>query len=170
MRVEPTTNSPAPRRPGRGSADATPIQREGAEHLTGDELIRAQQALDAMAEGATELMDAQAEIATETVDAQVEIPTQVVEQEQQREQAKQERNRFASMILGVKKRYSRFKKSLLERTDATLEAVADEYVERYEGARDPRTGEVPSTYFARIDRAMQSVRSSVTVGAAVDLG
>lgn len=72
--------------------------------------------------------------------------------------------------IDAKKRYTEAKKSLIESTDRSLETVADTYVEKYEAARDPKTGEVPSSYFARISRAVDTVKSSVNLATAVELG
>lgn len=76
----------------------------------------------------------------------------------------------ASGVSAVKKGYAESKKSLIESTDRRLETIADTYVEKYEAARDPKTGEVPSSYFARISRAVDTVKSSVNLATAVELG
>lgn len=104
------------------------------------------------------------EFSIETVSPVVESPS--IEQST----AVAERGQLTALVLGVKERYAAFKKNLLERTDKTLETVADTYVEKYEAARDPRTGEVPSSYFSRIRRAVDTVRSSVSLATAVELG
>ncbi len=76
----------------------------------------------------------------------------------------------ASGISAVKTGYAESKKSLIESTDRRLETIADTYVEKYEAARDPKTGEVPSSYFSRISRAVDTVKSSVNLATAVELG
>lgn len=84
-------------------------------------------------------------------------------------EAAPKKKRWYDMIQSVQKKYQEFKQGLIERTNVTLSAVATEYVERYEAARNPKTGEVPNSLFRRLTRAAESIRSSVSLRSSFEL-
>lgn len=90
--------------------------------------------------------------------------------EQVEQAATPDRKGWSELVVDIQGRYQSWKKGLLERTDKSLEQIADKSLEQYEAGRDPVTGEVPSSYLNKLTRGIESIRKSTSLRNRFELG